>query len=80
MPAILEEGDIDAWLGGTPDEAQSVLKPYGDEPMREHRVSRSLNSPDAEPDGLPAPSPEEIAAASRQAKDEPPRQQSLGFD
>jgi hypothetical protein len=48
--------------------------------MREHRVSRSLNSPNAEPEGLPAPSPEEIAAAAGKPKAEPPRQQSLGFD
>ena len=84
MPAILEERDIDAWLAGTPEEAQAVLKPYADEPMREHLVSRSLNSPNAEPDALPQPSPEEKAAAARGAargnEPEAPRQQSLGFD
>jgi len=80
MPAILEERDIDAWLGGSPEEAQAVLKPYADAAMREHRVSRSLNSPNAEPEALPPPTPEEIAAASGKAKSEPPRQQSLGFD
>lgn len=79
MPAILDEADIDAWLAGTPEEAQAVLKPYADASMRERAVSRSLNSPNAEPEGLPAPTPEEIAAAAK-PQDEAPRQQSLGFD
>jgi hypothetical protein len=51
--------------------------------MREHTVSRALNSPNAEPEGLPPPTAEEIAAAARAARGaepEPPRQQSLGFD
>jgi putative SOS response-associated peptidase YedK len=83
MPAILAEADVEAWLHGTPEEAQAVLRPYDDAAMREHRVSRALNSPDAEPDALPEPSAEEKARAERAAeapRDEVPRQQSLGFD
>jgi putative SOS response-associated peptidase YedK len=84
MPAILAERDIDAWLRGTVEEAQSVLKPYADDTMREHTVSRSLNSPNAEPEGLPEPTPEEMARAARAAEAAPSpnagaRQQSL-FD
>jgi putative SOS response-associated peptidase YedK len=83
MPAILEPRDVDTWLEGSPEEAQAVLRPFPDEAMRERVVSRALNSPNAEPDGLPPPTPDEIAAAARAAapaRDEPPRQQSLGFD
>ncbi|HZZ91418.1 MAG TPA: SOS response-associated peptidase [Usitatibacter sp.] len=82
MPAILEERDIDAWLGGSVEDARSVLKPYADGPMREHAVSRALNSPDAEPESLPAPAAEgEPPDASKKGgpRDDP-RQQSLGFD
>jgi putative SOS response-associated peptidase YedK len=83
MPAILDEGDIDAWLHGSPEEAQAALRPYADAAMREHVVSRALNSPNAEPEALPPPTPDEIVAAGRAAqepRDEAPRQQSLGFD
>jgi putative SOS response-associated peptidase YedK len=82
MPAILEDADIDTWLAGTPDEARSVLRPYADASMREHAVSRSLNSPNAEPEGLPPPSAQELAAAEASARGSAgePRQQSLGFD
>jgi putative SOS response-associated peptidase YedK len=85
MPAILEERDIDAWLGGTVEEAQAVLRPCADAGMREHMVSRALNSPNAEPEGLPPPSQEEVARAARAASathapaSDPARQQSL-FD
>ena len=60
-----------------------MLGPYADAQMRERTVSRSLNSPNAEPEALPEPSPEEAAAAARSAREaepESPRQQSLGFD
>lgn len=85
MPAILEEADIDAWLGGSVEEAQAVLRPYAEGAMREHVVSRALNSPNAEPQALPAPSAEEIAraarsdAAAKPPSNAPPRQSSL-FD
>jgi len=82
MPAILEERDIDAWLGGSVEEAQAALKPYAEGEMREHMVSRALNSPNAEPEALPPPTEEEIARASRAhaaPSSDPPRQQSL-FD
>src|SRR4051812_18006111 len=83
MPAILEERDIDAWLMGTAEDAQAVLRPYADGAMREHAVSRALNSPSAEPEALPQPTPEEIAQASRpgaapRAPGEDPRQKSFG--
>jgi putative SOS response-associated peptidase YedK len=83
MPAILAEADVEAWLHGTPEEAHAVLKPYDDGAMREHMVSRALNSPNAEPEELPAPTPDEVARAARAAEPqagEPARQQSLGFD
>ena len=85
MPAILDESDIDAWLRGSVEEAQAVLKPYAEGAMREHMVSRTLNSPNAEPEGLPEPTAEEVARASRAQDAEkpppnkPPRQSSL-FD
>ena len=59
-----------------------MLKPYAEGEMREHAVSRAVNSPNAEPEGLPLPTPEEEAVATRAAAHpapHPPRQQSL-FD
>jgi putative SOS response-associated peptidase YedK len=34
MPAILEEGDHDTWLGGSPDDAFATIKPYPAERMQ----------------------------------------------
>lgn len=45
MPAILANGDIDAWLAGGIEDARKVIRPYPDEPMRERVVSRALNNP-----------------------------------
>jgi putative SOS response-associated peptidase YedK len=45
MPAILAEGDIDAWLCGSTQEAWKAIRPYADEAMRERIVSRALNDP-----------------------------------
>ena len=48
MPAILAEGDIDAWLGGSPEDAWKAIRPCPDEALRERAVSRALNDPRAE--------------------------------
>lgn len=45
MPAILSPDAIDAWLGGTPDEARSALTPYPAETMVAYPVSTRVNSP-----------------------------------
>ena len=45
MPAILAANDYDAWLGGSTDDAQALLKPYPDELMTAWKVSRRVNSP-----------------------------------
>jgi putative SOS response-associated peptidase YedK len=81
MPAILEDGQVEPWLHGTPEEAAQVLKPYREDVMREHAVSRSMNSPDADPPGLPPPDAQSAppAAAPRKRGEPDPRQQNL-FD
>jgi putative SOS response-associated peptidase YedK len=45
MPAILAENDYEAWLGGSTEDAQALLKPYPDELMTAWKVSRRVNSP-----------------------------------
>jgi len=45
MPAILAEGDQDAWLSGERTEAKASLKPYPDELMVAWQVSRRVNNP-----------------------------------
>ena len=45
MPAILVDGDIDAWLTGGIEDAWKVIRPYPEESMRERVVSRALNNP-----------------------------------
>jgi len=45
MPAILDKADIDAWLGGTAEQAKAVLKPYPSELMHAYAVSTKVNSP-----------------------------------
>ena len=45
MPAILAEADHDAWLGGDAEQARATLRPYPDELMVAHAVSRRVNSP-----------------------------------
>ncbi len=45
MPVILADGDLDAWLSGTPEDAWQAIRPYPEEAMRERAVSRALNDP-----------------------------------
>jgi putative SOS response-associated peptidase YedK len=45
MPAILQSGDINAWLAGSADEARAVLKPYSADSMVAWPVSTRVNSP-----------------------------------
>jgi len=45
MPAIVGEAGYGAWLGGSPEEALALLKPYPDGEMRAWRVSRRVNNP-----------------------------------
>jgi putative SOS response-associated peptidase YedK len=78
MPAILQDGDLDRWLHGSPDEAWALVRPYGEATMREREVSRAFNSSKVEFDGLEQPQPVEArAAAPKRAADS--RQRGL-FD
>lgn len=52
MPAILADGDVDAWLTGGPEDAWKVIRPCPEEAMREQVVSRALNNPRNEFPGL----------------------------
>jgi putative SOS response-associated peptidase YedK len=45
MPAILAQGDHATWLGAEPEQAKATLRPYPDELMVAHAVSRRVNSP-----------------------------------
>ncbi len=45
MPAILARGDHATWLGGDPAGALACLKPYPEQQMRAHTVSKAVNSP-----------------------------------
>jgi putative SOS response-associated peptidase YedK len=45
MPAILGAAEHAAWLGGSPDQAWALLRPYPDDGMRAWRVSRRVNNP-----------------------------------
>jgi putative SOS response-associated peptidase YedK len=54
MPAILADGDIDAWLCGSPEDAWKVIRPYPEAAMRERVVSRAINNPRNEPERIPA--------------------------
>jgi putative SOS response-associated peptidase YedK len=48
MPAILADGDVDAWLSGSIEDAWKLIRPYPDDAMRERTVSRALNNPRTE--------------------------------
>ncbi len=45
MPAILARKDHAAWLAGDPASALACLKPYPEQQMRAHTVSKAVNSP-----------------------------------
>lgn len=45
MPLILLKEDVDTWLGGTADEARSLIRPYPAGLMRAHKVSKRVNTP-----------------------------------
>jgi len=53
MPAILADGDIDAWLRGSPEDACKLIRPYPGEAMRERIVSRAINNPRNESTRMP---------------------------
>ena len=55
MPAILAQGDRDAWLFGSQAEAWEVLKPYPDAAMRGWPVSRRVNNPSNDDADIVAP-------------------------
>jgi putative SOS response-associated peptidase YedK len=44
MPAVLAREDHDAWLSGSATEAQTALRPYPDDLMLAHPVSKKVNS------------------------------------
>ncbi len=63
MPAILAQADHDAWLGRDAEAARATLRPYPDELMRAHLVSRRVNSPRLPNEAsliLPVHKPEEL--------------------
>jgi putative SOS response-associated peptidase YedK len=45
MPAILNRGDIDAWLNGSVEEARAVLNQYDPSLMVAYQVTSAVNSP-----------------------------------
>lgn len=57
MPAILAVDDIEAWLGGSPGDAHATLKPYPADSMVAWPVSRSVNTPKNNHEGLIQPAP-----------------------
>lgn len=71
MPAIIAREDREAWLGGTPDEAWSALKPYPDEHMVAWPVSRRVNKPANDDAELITPA--NAALPDGGAQDAPPR-------
>lgn len=64
MPAILADGDIDAWLCGSPADAWKAIRPYPDAALRERVVSRAINDPRNESTRMPdSDAPESLANA-----------------
>lgn len=55
MPAILRRDDWDAWLAGTPQEAEAVLNPYPADLMVAYEVSPRVNSPKCDDEELIRP-------------------------
>jgi putative SOS response-associated peptidase YedK len=45
MAVILDRDEEETWLAGDPDEVESLLDPYPDEPMRTYPVSTAVNDP-----------------------------------
>ena len=43
MPLIIKHRDVDAWLTGTPEEVQKLLRPASYETLRSWPVSRNVN-------------------------------------
>jgi putative SOS response-associated peptidase YedK len=57
MPAILAVDDIEAWLAGSAGDAHAALKPYPADSMVAWPVSRSVNTPKNNHEGLIEPAP-----------------------
>ena len=57
MPVILPQAAEEAWLFGSPDEAQRALVPYPHTSMRSSPVSRRLNSPTHDDPAVLEPDP-----------------------
>jgi putative SOS response-associated peptidase YedK len=45
MPVIIAPEDFDTWLGGSPEEAQDLLKPFPSERMDTYPISTRINTP-----------------------------------
>lgn len=45
MPLILSESDGLSWIGGTETDAGALVKPYSDELMTSHTISRLVSNP-----------------------------------
>jgi putative SOS response-associated peptidase YedK len=63
MPAILAKQDREAWLAGSPAEAQAALQPYPDGMMVAYRVGARVNSPRNNDPSLVEPLPEPAAGS-----------------
>lgn len=57
MPAVLAVDDIEAWLAGSAGDAHAALKPYPADSMVAWPVSRSVNTPKNNHEGLIEPAP-----------------------
>ena len=44
MPVVLEKGQFDQWINGTPDEAVALMKPAAEDVLRKWPVSKRINS------------------------------------
>jgi len=51
-PVVLDRGDWQAWLTGTDQQAEALLRPPADDSLRAHRVTRRLNNPAFQGDDL----------------------------
>lgn len=71
MPAILAAEDIGAWLSGSADEARPTLKPYPADLMSAHPVSKRVNAPKNNDEGLIAPAPHAANDPSEPAQLDP---------
>jgi putative SOS response-associated peptidase YedK len=73
MPAILRAEDHEAWLGGSMDDARTVLRQYPADLMVAHRVSLRVNSPKNDDPAL-------VEAVTELPAEPPKREEEAGRD